>query len=209
MADYFNEILNCVLEGEDEEIEAKIQAALDSGATAKDILNKGLIAAMDIVGPKMESGEMFIPEVLLSADTMKVGLDMLKPMLNEGDMSTIGKIVIGTVEGDLHDIGKNLVAMMLDISGFEVIDLGVDQSLQAFLDTCEKEKPDVVGLSALLTTTMGAMKDICAGIKAKYGNIKVIVGGAPVSEDFAKQINADGYSDDAGSAILLCKKLLG
>ena len=209
MANYLEDILNCVVEGEDEEIEALVQAALDGGVSANDILKKSLIAAMDIVGPRMESGEMYIPEVLLSAETMKLGLEMIKPLLNEADMSSSGKVVIGTVEGDLHDIGKNLVAMMLEVSGFDVVDLGIDQSADAFLAECDKGAPDIVGISALLTTTMGAMKDTCAAIKAKYGNVKVVVGGAPITEEFAKQIGADGYADDAGSAVVLCKKLMG
>ena len=209
MANYLEDILNYVIEGEDEEIGAIIQAALDSGVAANDILKQSLIAAMDMVGAKMESGEMYIPEVLLSAETMRVGLDLIKPMLSEDDMSSSGKVVIGTVEGDLHDIGKNLVAMMLEVSGFEVIDLGVDQPLDAFLEACEKEKPDIVGISALLTTTMDEMKDTCAAIKNTYENVKVVVGGAPITEEFARQIGADGYADDAGSAVGLCKELVG
>ena len=209
MANYLENILDYVIEGEDEEIGELIQEALDEGVSANDILKQGLIAAMDIVGAKMESGEMYIPEVLLSAETMRVGLELIKPMLSEEDMSSSGKVVIGTVEGDLHDIGKNLVAMMLEVSGFEVIDLGVDQSPEAFLEACENEKPDIVGLSALLTTTMDAMKDICQAVKEKHHHVKVVVGGAPITEEFAMLIGADGYSDDAGSAVGLCKKLVG
>ena len=209
MANYLEDILNYVIEGEDEDIGELIQEALESGIPASDILKQGLIAAMDIVGAKMESGEMYIPEVLLSAETMRVGLDLIKPLLSEGDMSSSGKVVIGTVEGDLHDIGKNLVAMMLEVSGFEVVDLGIDQSAEAFLEACENEKPDVVGLSALLTTTMEAMKEICEAVKDKHDQVKVVVGGAPITEEFAQQIGADGYSDDAGSAVALCKKLVG
>ena len=209
MANYLEDILNYVIEGEDEDIGELIQEALESGIPANDILKQGLIAAMDIVGAKMESGEMYIPEVLLSAETMRVGLDLVKPLLSEGDMSSSGKVVIGTVEGDLHDIGKNLVAMMLEVSGFEVVDLGIDQSVEAFLEACENEKPDVVGLSALLTTTMEAMKEICEAVKDKHDQVKVVVGGAPITEEFAQQIGADGYSDDAGSAVALCKQLVG
>ncbi len=208
MSEKLNEIMNCVIDGDDEAIVDLIEDALNDSISADEILNKGLIAAMDIVGPKMETGEMFIPEVLMAADTMGIALDRLKPLLSEGGMSSSGKVIIGTVEGDLHDIGKNLVAMMLNISGFEVIDLGVDQPVQAFLDACEKEKPDIIGLSALLTTTMSAMKETVSKIKEKYSNVKVIIGGAPVSEDFAKTVNADGYSDDAGGAVVLCRKLL-
>jgi len=208
MANYLEDILNYVIEGEDEDIGELIQEALDQEVSANDILKQGLIAAMDIVGGKMESGEMYIPEVLLSAETMRVGLELIKPMLSEDDISSSGKVVIGTVEGDLHDIGKNLVAMMLEVSGFEVIDLGVDQSPEAFLEACEKEKPDIVGLSALLTTTMDAMKDICEAVKEKHNHVKVVVGGAPITEEFANQIGADGYSDDAGSAVGLCKQLV-
>ena len=208
MANYLEDILNYVIEGEDEDIGELIQEALESGIPANDILKQGLIAAMDIVGAKMESGEMYIPEVLLSAETMRVGLDLIRPLLSESDMSSSGKVVIGTVEGDLHDIGKNLVAMMLEVSGFEVVDLGIDQSVEAFLEACESEKPDVVGLSALLTTTMEAMKEICEAVKDRHDHVKVVVGGAPITEEFAQQIGADGYSDDAGSAVALCKQLV-
>ncbi len=208
MSEQFQKISDCILNGDDEEITSLIKEALDSGINAKDILNKGLIPAMDIVGPKMESGEMFIPEVLMAADVMKAGLEEIKPLLSEGDISTAGTVVIGTVQGDLHDIGKNLVAMMLEVSGFRVVDIGVDKDINSFLEACEKEKPDVVGLSALLTTTMSAMKETVAAIKDKFKDIKVIVGGAPVSCDFAKSINSDGYSDDAGGAVMLCKSLV-
>ena len=167
-----------------------------------------MIAAMDIIGPKMESGEMFIPEVLLSADTMKIGLELIKPMLDHQAASSRGRVIMGTVNGDMHDIGKNLVITMLEASGFDVIDIGIDQPVQSFLDACEKERPDIVGLSALLTTTMGAMQDTCEALKERYGDIKVIVGGAPVTEDFASQIGADGYAADAGSAAVLCRELM-
>ncbi len=208
MSEQLLKITNCIINGDDEEIVSLVKEALDNGISANDILNKGLIPAMDIVGPRMESGEMFIPEVLMSADVMKMGLDEIKPLLNDSDISTAGTVVIGTVQGDLHDIGKNLVGMMLEVSGFKVIDLGVDIDANTFLEACEKEKPDVVGLSALLTTTMSAMKETVAAIKDKFKDVKVIVGGAPVSEEFAKVINSDGYSDDAGGAVMLCKSLI-
>lgn len=205
---YIEEIKDLVMEGEDEEIVDKIKEAMEDGVSPLDIVSNSLIEAMNEIGPMMASGEIFVPEVLMSAETMKVGLEYLKPMMNEGDIKSEGTVVIGTVQGDLHDIGKNLVAMMLESSGFTVYNIGIDQSPQNFIDAIEKYNADVVGLSALLTTTMVAMKDTVALIKEKGLNVKVAVGGAPVSQDFAEEIGADGYSEDATGAVILCKELL-
>ena len=208
MSNYIEEIKTLVMEGEDEEIVDKIKEAVDDGVDALDIVSNSLIQAMNEIGPMMASGEVFVPEVLMSAETMQVGLEYLKPMINEEDIDSAGVVVIGTVEGDLHDIGKNLVAMMLESSGFEVHNIGIDQSPQDFVDAIEKYNADIVGLSALLTTTMIAMKETVELIKNKGLDVKITVGGAPVSEEFAKEIGADGYSEDASSAVILCKQLL-
>ena len=208
MSNYIEEIKTLVMEGEDEEIVDKIKEAVDDGVDPLDIVSNSLIQAMNEIGPMMASGEVFVPEVLMSAETMQVGLEYLKPMINEEDIDSAGVVVIGTVEGDLHDIGKNLVAMMLESSGFEVHNIGIDKSPQDFVDAIEKYNADIVGLSALLTTTMIAMKETVELIKNKGLDVKITVGGAPVSEEFAKEIGADGYSEDASSAVILCKQLL-
>ncbi|WP_455542337.1 cobalamin B12-binding domain-containing protein [Intestinibacter sp.] len=208
MSNYIEEIKTLVMEGEDEEIVDKIKEAVDAGVAPLDIVSNSLIQAMNEIGPMMATGEVFVPEVLMSAETMQVGLEYLKPMINDGDIESAGVVVIGTVEGDLHDIGKNLVAMMLESSGFEVHNIGIDQTPQDFVDAIEKYNADVVGLSALLTTTMIAMKETVALIKDKGLDVKIAVGGAPVSEEFAKEIGADGYSEDGPSAVTLCKQLL-
>lgn len=166
-----------------------------------------LIKAMDEVGGKMKSGEMFVPEVLASAEAMKEGLMIVKPLL-EGDSYSQGKIVIGTVAGDLHDLGKNLVAMLLESAGFEIVDLGVDIPTEKFLKAIAEHQPAVVGLSALLTTTMAAMRITVKEIAEKYPAVKIIVGGAPVSQEFADEIKAHGYAPDAAAAAGLVKSLL-
>lgn len=209
MKNYVEEIKQLVIDGEDEEILDLIKEAIDNGVELTDIVNGGLIEAMNIIGPMMASGELFVPEVLMSADTMQVGLNYIKPLLKDGDLKSLGTVVIGTVEGDLHDIGKNLVAMLLESSGFNVINIGIDQSPQAFVDAIEANNADIVGLSALLTTTMPAMRDTVKLIREKGLNVKVAVGGAPVSKEFAEEIGADGYSDDGPGAVALCKQFIG
>ena len=208
MKNYVEEIKKIVIDGGDEEIIEAIQEALDSGVEVSDILNNGLIEAMNIIGPMMASGELFVPEVLMSAETMQVGLQYIKPLLQDSDIKVLGTIVIGTVEGDLHDIGKNLVAMMLDCAGFKVIDIGIDQSSEAFLEAAKENNADIIGMSALLTTTMPNMKRTVKLLNEKLPNAMMIVGGAPVSQEFADEIGADGYSEDASSAVILCKRLL-
>lgn len=209
MKDYIEEIKQLVIDGEDEEIVEAIKEAVDNSVSVSDIVNYSLIESMNIIGPMMASGELFVPEVLMSAQTMQIGLNYLKPMLKEGDITSLGTVVIGTVEGDLHDIGKNLVAMMLESSGFEVINIGIDQSAQAFVDAAKEHNAQIVGLSALLTTTMPAMRDTVKLIREKGLDVKVAIGGAPVNQEFADEIGADGYSEDATEAVLLCKKMLG
>jgi 5-methyltetrahydrofolate--homocysteine methyltransferase len=205
MAD-MNALQEVLIAGDGDKVTELVQAALDEGANAADLLNQGLISGMDIVGEKMKNGDMFIPEVLMSARAMSMAVEILKPLLGEGGTS-LGKVIIGTVKGDLHDIGKNLVAMMLESAGLEVIDLGVDVAPEVFVENVVKLKPDVVAMSALLTTTMPMMKATVDAI-AEVGfreQVKIIVGGAPVNQSFADEIGADGYSSDAGSAAQMTK----
>ncbi|MEG0377045.1 MAG: corrinoid protein [Eubacterium sp.] len=206
MENYIDAIKTLVIEGEDEEITEILDKAVEAGIAAKDIVSDALIEAMNEVGPMMAAGELFIPEVLLSAETMQLGLKHLKPLLKEGDVTSQGKIVIGTVEGDLHDIGKDLVAMMLESSGFEVANIGIDQPAQNFLE--EGKKADIIALSALLTTTMPAMKETVKILKKELPSVKVIVGGAPIGDEFAEEIGADGYAGNGTAAVTLCKELL-
>ncbi len=196
--------------GDIEKLKELVQGELDQGVAASEILNDGLVSGMDEVGEMMETGEMFIPEVLRSAKTMGAAVEILKPLLGENEISASGKVVIGTVKGDLHDIGKNLVKMMLQSSGFEVFDLGVDVSPEQFVAAIKENDPDIVGFSALLTTTMEMMqKTVDAVVESGCRDqIKIIIGGAPVTQKFADEIGTDGYAPDAGSAIKLAKSLM-
>jgi corrinoid protein of di/trimethylamine methyltransferase len=203
------EVKQKVEAGKLREIEAIVQEALDAGDDPMAILNEGMIAAMGVVGAKFQKGDIFVPEMLIAAKTMKKGVEVLKPKLAAGATTSLGTCVIGTVHGDLHDIGKNLVSLMIESAGFKVIDLGVDVPVATFIGTI-KENPDtkIVALSALLTTTMPAMKETAEAIKASgLSGFKVIVGGAPVNKQFADEIGADGYSDDAASAAALARQL--
>jgi 5-methyltetrahydrofolate--homocysteine methyltransferase len=196
--------------GKMDEVKRMTQKALDSGESADSILKEGLIQAMDRIGVKFKNGEIYIPEVLIAARAMHAGMSILKPILSKSTGTMAGKVIIGTVKGDLHDIGKNLVAMMLEGGGFEVIDLGIDIPASKFIEAIQKHQPQLVGMSALLTTTMNEMKKMIqafeeAGLRKQ---IKVIIGGAPVTEKFAKEIGADGYAPDAASAVELVKALL-
>lgn len=203
------EVSDLVEHGKSKLIEAATQTALDEGNTAQDILN-AMIRAMAVVGDKFKQNEIFVPEMLVAARTMKKGVETLKPYLSSESSVSAGKLIIGTVAGDLHDIGKNLVAMMLESAGFEVTDLGVDVPAQSFVDAV-KETPDVkiVCLSALLTTTMPAMKETVAALAAENfrSKIKIMVGGAPINAEFAKEIGADAYTADAASAAEKAKEL--
>jgi 5-methyltetrahydrofolate--homocysteine methyltransferase len=187
-----------------------VKSGLSQGVPAKDLLNQGLIAGMDVVGERMENEELFIPEVLLAAKAMGAAVDVLKPLLAESDVGSKGKVIIGTVKGDLHDIGKNLVAMMLESAGLEVYNLGVDVAPDKFVNEIKAKNANILALSALLTTTMPMMKETVAavanaGIREK---VKILVGGAPVTQAYAIEIGADGYAPDAGSATRLAKSLL-
>jgi len=205
------EISSAVERGKSKEIEALVLSALDAGESAETILNDGLMSAMAIVGQKFQANEIYVPEMLIAAKAMQKGVETIKPHFAGQSVSKYGKFIIGTVEGDLHDIGKNLVALMVEAAGFEVIDLGVDVSPEKFVEAV-KEHPDckLVGASALLTTTMGALKTTVdaladAGCKSQ---VKIIVGGAPVTQGFADEIGADGYTADAGSAAVKAVELV-
>jgi len=183
--------------------------ALDEGRKAEEIMNSSLVLAMDIVGEQYDKGEKYVPEMLLSAKAMKAAMEVLHPLLVESGVKMKGKIAIGTVEGDLHDIGQNLVSMMLEGAGFEVINLGAETPADTFVQSVKEHKPDIVGLSALLTTTMLHMSEVIDALK-KAGlrdQVKVMIGGAPVTQDYADEIGADGYAPDAASAIKLAKSL--
>jgi 5-methyltetrahydrofolate--homocysteine methyltransferase len=185
--------------------------AIDEAVPPKDILDRGLIAGMSVVGQRFRDHEIFLPDVLLAAKAMYAALDLLKPLMIQDKMPTEGKIIIGTVQGDLHDIGKNLVAIMLKGAGFEVIDLGNDVSPEKFINTAEAEHADFIGMSALLTTTMPGMKDVVDLAKERhlYGRVKIIVGGAPLSAGYAKEIGADAYCFDGMNAVETVNRLLG
>jgi len=201
-----NALQEILIAGDGNKLPELVQSALDEGVSAAEILNQGLIAGMDIVGEKMKIGDMFIPEVLMAARAMGLAVAILKPLLGE-EGTAMGKVIIGTVKGDLHDIGKNLVAMMLESAGLEVIDLGVDVAPEIFVENIVQLKPDVVAMSALLTTTMPMMRATVDAISESglREQIKIIIGGAPVNQSFADEISADGYSPDAGSASQLAK----
>ena len=203
------EIYQNVIDGQAPVVQAGVEAALAEGVKADVILNQALIAAMDEVGRRFEAGDFFVPEMLIAARAMQAGLTLLKPHLADAEVKSAGKVAIGTVKGDLHDIGKNLVAMMLEGAGFEVNDLGVDVTPETFVQAA-KSGAQVIGMSALLTTTMPNMKNTIealssAGVRDK---VKVVVGGAPVTEDYAKRIGADAFAPDASSATRVIRKLV-
>jgi len=203
-------IYDGIIEGDQPAVSENVRKALDEGTPPATILNQAMIAAMKEVGSRFEQGDFYVPEMLIAARAMQHGLAILKPVLKQADIKSTGKAVIGTVKGDLHDIGKNLVGMMLEGAGFEVVDLGTDVSPSGFVDAVRKHEPDVVGLSALLTTTMPNMKMTIealeeAGIRDR---VKVMIGGAPITEGYALQIGADGYSPDASRAVTLATTLV-
>jgi 5-methyltetrahydrofolate--homocysteine methyltransferase len=204
-----NAITETLITGDGDKLKELVQIALDAGTPANEILQQGLIVGMDIVGEKMECGDMFIPEVLMSAQAMSISVEILKPLLADGESASAGKVLIGTVKGDLHDIGKNLVVMMMQSAGFEVIDLGVDVEPEKFVEAIRENKPNIVGLSALLTTTMPMMKKSIESIEESglRDGLKIIVGGAPVNQAFADEVGADGYASDAGSASKMAKAM--
>lgn len=209
MASY-DVLKEAIMSGDEKEVENQVNKALSENADAQDIMNNGLIAGMEIVGQRFRSGDMFLPEVLLSAEVMHKGIDIINPMLAEAGHKGVGKVVIGTVEGDIHDIGKRIVSFLLEGSGFEVVDLGVDVTADTFIQAIQEHDPNILGMSALLTTTMPHMGKTIELLKEKglRDKVKVIIGGAPITEQFASSIGADGYAPEAGSAAELAKKLL-
>jgi 5-methyltetrahydrofolate--homocysteine methyltransferase len=202
------EIFKAVLGFDEAGVKSITQKELDAGTDVETILNDGLIAAMDEVGQKFSDGELFVPEMLMAAQAMKGGLELLKPMLSSETARSKGTVVIGTVKGDLHDIGKNLVAMMMEGAGFDVVDLGVDVESEAFVKTAAEKNADVIALSALLTTTMPAMESTVKAVEEAGMATRVIIGGAPVTQAFADQIGADGYSADAPGAVETARKMI-
>ena len=206
MTDYAD-IQTALISGDDEKVCSLVQAEIDKGGNAGDILKTGLISGMDIVGENMQSGDMFIPEVLMSAMSMGKAVDILRPLLGDDETASAGHIVVGTVKGDLHDIGKNLVCMMVGSTGFDVTDLGVDVSPEDFVKAAQEKNASIVALSALLTTTMPMMKKTIDALNESglRDQIKILVGGAPVTQAYADEIGADGYAADAGSAAKLAK----
>jgi 5-methyltetrahydrofolate--homocysteine methyltransferase len=206
----FEKIADEVQRGDSESVEASVNDAISKDIPADKIMDDGLVEGMNIIGEKFKNNECFIPEVLVSAKAMTVGLRILKPLLAEKNVKPIGKAVIGTIQGDLHDIGKNIVGMLLQGAGFEIIDLGADVKVDRFVESAKSENADIVGMSALLTTTMVNMKTVIDGL-SKAGirdRVKVIIGGAPVTQAYADQIGADGYATDAATGVDVAKKLL-
>ncbi len=211
MSAIFERLSTAILEGNEERIPKLVQKGLDEGLAPKDILDNGLIVGMNEVGARFKRGDMFVPEVLMSAKTMQAGLEILRPHLIASGAKLMGTIVIGTVKGDLHDIGKNLVGMMCEGAGFEVIDLGFNVAPEKFVEAIKKHQPDIVGMSALLTTTMRAMGYTIKAIEEAglRNEVKIMVGGAPVDAEFAERIGADGYGSNAPTASELAKRLVG
>ncbi len=209
MEPIIKEIYQGIMDGQHKAVEAKVQIALQAGVNPKTLLEEGMIAAMAEVGRLFEIGEYYVPEMLVSARAMQTGLALLKPHLKEANVKPAGKVAIGTVKGDLHDIGKNLVAMMLEGAGFEIVDLGTDVTPEKFAEAAKDV--NLVALSALLTTTMPNMKLIIEAVRAVDADkkVKVIIGGAPVTEAFAQQVGADGYAPDASRAVAVAKSLVG
>ena len=204
-------LYDAVLAGNAKQAVAVTKEAVAAGVDPQVLLDEYMIPAMDEVGARFESNECFVPELLISARAMKGAVEVIRPLLATAGAEPIGRVVIGTVQGDLHDIGKNLVAIMLEGGGFEITDIGVDANADKFIDAINTKHPDIVALSALLTTTLPSMKNIIdrltqAGVRDR---VKVIIGGAPVTQDFADEIGADGYSDNAGGAVSLVRGLMG
>jgi 5-methyltetrahydrofolate--homocysteine methyltransferase len=211
MSDILSNISTMVIEGNFADMVDITKQALEEGLSAEQILNNGLMPGMDHVGVEFKAGNMFVPEVLRSAKAMQEAMDIVRPMLVESGAETAGKVLLGTVKGDLHDIGKNLVGMMCEGSGFEVVDLGKDVEPEAFVNAVKEHKPHILGMSALLTTTMRAMERTIKALEEAgvRDTVKIMIGGAPVTQDFANQIGADGYAANAASASEMARQLAG
>jgi 5-methyltetrahydrofolate--homocysteine methyltransferase len=211
MSEVLSKLSTAVIEGNKEETARWTQDALNDGLDAQVILNEGLMPGMDYVGVEFRAGNMYVPEVLRSARAMQASMDLIKPLLVEGGVEMLGKVLLGTVKGDMHDIGKNLVSMMCEGAGFEVKDLGKDVAPEAFVGAVKEFEPDILGMSALLTTTMRSMEQTInalqeAGVR---DSVKIMIGGAPVTQSFADQIGADGYASNAAAAVDLAKEFVG
>jgi len=206
----FEELSKSVISGNLAKVKKVTQALIDEGVSPLDIINLGLIAGMGVVGARFKNGEMYVPEVLVAARSMRAGIELVQPLIATEDMPSAGKVLLGTVKGDLHDIGKNLVGMMLESRGYTVINAGIDVSSEKFVQFIREHKPDILAMSALLTTTMLGMKDTIELMKEEglKDQVKVIIGGAPISNDFADEVGADGFAPDAASAVDLCNRLL-
>ncbi len=209
--DILNQIEDAVVRRNPQEVKMLTQTALDNNVPPMDILDKGLIKGLEIIGQKFACQEIFVPELLLAAIAMKEGLSLLGPILVQSDIPPVGKVVIGTVEGDVHDVGKNIVSMMFTGAGFHVIDLGIDVSAQKFLEAVKQEKPDILALSCLYTPTRLAIKDVIQTMKDAHlrDKVKIIIGGAPIDQKFADMIGADGYAPDAPSGVKKARQWLG
>ena len=209
MAD-FQGIAESLIKGNRDRVGELVQQAVDEGVGPSEILNEGLVAGMNVVGAKFKANEFYVPEVLIAARAMKAGMAIIKPLLAESGAEPAASFAIGTCKGDLHDIGKNLVAMMMEGAGFEVIDMGIDVDPEKFVEIVKERKPDVIALSALLTTTMPAMKTTIDALEAAgvRDQVKTMIGGAPVTQNYADEIGADGYAPDAASAVDKAKELL-
>ena len=210
MSDILAQIATTVIEGRLKEVGQQTRDALAAGFGPQDVLDKALMPGMDVVGAEFKTGKKFVPEVLLSARTMQTSLDLLKPLLAEKGLKMAGKVVLGTVKGDLHDIGKNLVGMLLEGSGFEVVDLGKDVTPEKFVEAVKQQQPQIVAMSALLTTTMRSMGHTITMLKEAgvRDGLYIMVGGAPVTADFARQIGADAYASNAPAAAEMAKKVV-
>lgn len=205
-----SKIANFVIEGNAGEIPQLVQTALQDGQDPQEILNQGLIAGMDVVGKRFKEGDMYVPEVIASSKAMHAGLDLLKPLLSKSSGSQSGVVILGTIKGDVHDIGKSLVSSMLEGAGFEVVDIGVDVAPERFVEVCLEKKAHIIGISSLLTTTMVHMPAVLHKLEQEglREQIKVMIGGAPVTTEYAQQIGADGYAADAASAVDVARDLM-
>ena len=206
----YEKLAEALLKGKVNEVRDLTQEAIEKGDEPKYIINDGLLVGMNEVGKRFKAGEMFVPEVLISSKAMNAGMELLKPLIQEGDIDSKGKCLFATVKGDLHDIGKKLVGMMLEGSGYEIIDLGTDVDPQSIVDAVKEHKPKIVGMSAMLTTTMKPMKETIEALKENglYDQVKIMIGGAPVTDTYAEEIGAN-YSPDASSAVDLANDILG
>ena len=209
----YQELQESIIEQDVDKVREITRTLLDKGNNPTEIMFEGLVPAMSVVGQKMKTGELFIPEVIASAQAIRGGMELIKPLLTADELSDIyiGKVVMGTVHGDVHDIGKSIVNMVLESAGFIIVDLGVDVPTDKFIEVVEQEQPDILGLSALMTTTMPAIKEVIEALKSKglRDRVRVMVGGAPITQSFADSIEADGYAPDAGSTVDKAKQLVG